>query len=112
MKGYFDYDSDTIEKKVDENKMGNYAIGIITNDGKFIPKYIGRSDKYDLIERIKSHLKEFKDCTHFKYSYATSEKEAFEKECENYHDFKPKYNKIHPDKPNNTKYECPYCPDN
>jgi hypothetical protein len=49
----------------------------------------------------------------FKYSYAYFPKAAFEKEYENYHDFgddKLLDNKIHPDRPDNSKnWLCPKC---
>ena len=40
-------------------------------------------------------------------------KEAFEKECRNYHDFGGDDgildNKVHPDRPERTDYDCPIC---
>lgn len=40
-------------------------------------------------------------------------KEAFEKECKNYHDFGGDIgsldNDIHPDRPEGKEYECPIC---
>jgi hypothetical protein len=46
-------------------------------------KYVGRSDS-DLKARLLSHVSSgrYKE---FKYSYATSPKAAFEKECQNFH---------------------------
>ena len=49
----------------------------------------------------------------FKFSYANNAKEAFEKECRNYHDFGGDDgildNKVHPDRPERTEYDCPIC---
>ena len=47
------------------------------------------------------------------FSYAENSKEAFEKECKNYHDFGGDIgsldNDIHPDRPEGKDYECPIC---
>lgn len=90
-------------------KYGNYAFGIINKNNKFCPSYVGRSD-FGLLTEINQQIDKGKadGCTHFKYSTADSPTEAYEKECQNYHDFKPKYNKEHPDKPkDNGHYSCP-----
>jgi hypothetical protein len=97
---------------VPDSVKGNYAFGYINeiNDA-FVVKYVGRSDS-DLKKEIKQQMKTHraKGCTHFKYSIAKSVKEAFEKECKNYHDFGESeclYNDIHPAKPAGTEYKCP-----
>ena len=38
-----------------------------------------------------------------------SSKEAYEKECKNYHDFHALLNKIHLDRPDGASYHCPVC---
>ena len=101
-----------VNKRVPENVMGNYAFlqkKWLTDE--YLVRYVGRSDS-DLKKEIKQQVKtdRAKGCTHFKYSIAKSVKEAFEKECKNYHDFGESeclYNDIHPAKPAGTKYECP-----
>ncbi len=92
---------------------GNYALGYMEKDidgkNKFIVKYIGRSD-FDLAARLKQHVGE--NYKKFKYSYAKSQKDAFEKECKNYHDFGGNEflnNEIHPDRPEGKNWKCPYC---
>jgi hypothetical protein len=48
----------------------------------------------------------------FKYSYASSPKEAYEKECYNYHNFvrsKKLTNDVHPEKSRNENWKCPVC---
>ena len=97
---------------VPENVIGNYAFGYIDEvKGAFIVCYVGRSDS-DLRKEIKQQMKtdRAEGCTHFKYSLARTTKEAFEKECRNYHDFggsKSLHNDYHPDKPDYTNYKCP-----
>lgn len=97
---------------VPDYKMGNYAFGYIDKeDGAFVVCYVGRSDS-DLKKEIKQQMKtdRAKGCTHFKFSIASTKKEAFEKECRNYHDFGEcdcLNNDIHPAKPAGTEYKCP-----
>ena len=78
---------------------------------EYLVRYVGRPDS-DLKNEIKQQMRtdRAKGCTHFMLSIAKSKKEAFEKECRNYHDFGESeclYNDIHPAKPVGTKYECP-----
>lgn len=106
MNGSYKLDSETINK----TSSGNYALGY-TKDKTFYVKYISRSDS-DLRVRLLSHVLNgrYKE---FEYSYATSAKTAFEKECQNFHDFggiENLDNDIHPDRPSNSKdWECPVC---
>jgi len=88
---------------------GNYALGYTKDNGIFVVEYVGRSDD-DVNGRlhhwVSSKYKEFK------YSYASSAKSAFEKECRNYHDFGGNQkldNEIHPDRPVNSNWQCPVC---
>ena len=95
---------------VPENVIGNYAFGYI-EENIFMVCYVGRSDT-DLRQEIKQQMKtnRAKNCTHFKFSIAKSVKDAFEKECRNYHDFGGAdrlNNQNHPAKPAGTNYTCP-----
>lgn len=108
MLGAFEFERDEINNEITKTSPGNYALGYM-KDNKFIVKYVGRADS-DLNNRIKAHLG--KGYKHFKYSYATSAKVAFEKECRNYHDFGGNVkldNKIHPDSPSDIVRKCPVC---
>lgn len=110
MNGSYKLDSKTVNVTITKTSAGNYALGYI-KDGTFIVKYVGRSDS-DLKTRLLSHVASEK-YDRFKYSYATSPKAAFEKECQNFHDFggiTSLDNTIHPDRPSNSKnWECPIC---
>lgn len=98
-----------VDRVVTRKSAGNYALGYVSDDNTFIVQYVGRSDS-DLNGRLKTWVgKKFKK---FKYSYASSPKAAFEKECENYHDFGESAklaNSSHPDRPNGAGWECPRC---
>ena len=109
MEGPFSLTSIGIDSQITRTAAGNYALGNKNAKGIFIVKYVGRSDS-DVNARLKQHL----DSGHemFKYSYATSPKAAFEKECKNFHDFGENgklENEIHPDRPNDSRWKCPYC---
>ena len=108
MNGPFALKTDVIDKEVNRKTHANYALGYNDqSDGKLVVCYVGRSDT-DVNDRLKKWIGK---TTHalFKYSYAASPKEAFEKECNNYHDFTPKENTIHPDRPENSGWKCPRC---
>lgn len=99
-------------KNIDENftrkEPGNYALGYMDANSVFIVKYVGRSDT-DLNDRLHKHLGESYPL--FKAKYASSPKTAFEKECQNWHDFgglEGKLdNKIHPGEPTDASWKCP-----
>ena len=109
MEGPYNFTSSEIDRVVTRTSYGNYALGYTKDDGTFIVQYVGRSDtdvNLELKARLTSKYK------HFKYSYATSPKAAFEKECHNYHDFggsEKLDNKIHPSRPADTNWKCPVC---
>ncbi|MGD8306661.1 MAG: hypothetical protein PVF17_08410 [Ignavibacteria bacterium] len=111
MQGPYSLDEKTIDKVVTDTSSGNYALGKTNStNGKFIVKYVGRADG-DINARLKQWSKKSK-YAQFKANYAASIKEAFEKECQNFHDFGGSAkldNEIHPDRPKGKDYECPFC---
>jgi len=109
MQGPYVYTSAKIGEVVTQTSAGNYALGYTKEDNTFIVQYVGRSDS-DVNQELKAKLNgKYKK---FKYSYASSPKAAFEKECRNYHDFGTNEkldNQNHPDRPNNANWKCPVC---
>ena len=109
MSGPYVFTSTKIDEVVTRTSAGNYALGYTKDDGTYMVQYVGRSDT-DLNQELKVRLSyKYKK---FKYSYATSPKDAFEKECQNYHDFGGSvslHNKYHPDRPDDTNWKCPIC---
>jgi hypothetical protein len=107
--GPLDFEEVAIKKKVAEDSIGNFALGYVKQStGGFVPKYVGRSDS-DVRGELLAKL-ETKSPTRqkFKFDYAHSVKEAFDMECENYHDFiKQLENEIHPRRPDGKDYPCP-----
>ena len=96
---------DNIEKYVKPKKVGNFALGTL-KDSKFVPKYVGRSDK-DLQLCLKKYIG--LQYTYFKFKYAGSPIKAFIRECSNYHNFQRQLdNDKHPEKPEGVDADCPY----
>ncbi len=93
MTGPFALTGPVVDLVVRQGLPGNYALGYDSN-GTYIVRYVGRSYSY------------------FMYSYASSPKSAFEKECKNYHDFggsESLDNEQHPDRPDGTDWTCQFC---
>lgn len=110
LEGPWDLTDETVDEMVTETKPGNYALGFVNDNGTFIVRYVGRSDD-DLNVRLHDWTNKPR-YPQFKASYASSPKAAFEKECQNYHDFggvEKLDNEIHPDRPEGTEWECPVC---
>jgi hypothetical protein len=114
MRGPYALNMRSVDDYVEKSCIGNYALGFLGDKGEFYIQYVGRSDT-DLNARIKAHIGEKastgNDYLFFKFSYSASAKEAYEKECINYHDFS-RYtldNEVHPDRPDNSNLNCPVC---
>lgn len=108
---------DEIDRLVADGRKGNYAFGYLNDRGAFIVRYVGRSDS-DLKDRIKHGITDMgEDKTlryeRFKFSYADTVEDAYNKECQNYHDFGGPdgclANKVHPAKPEGYTRNCPVC---
>ena len=114
MNGPFEFDVETIEANVSDKRIGNYALGYKNEkSGNFVVCYVGRATDQPLKERLKQHIGEHpKKYKYFKYSYASTPKEAYLKECINYHDFGDGgslFNEYHPSKIPGDDTLCPIC---
>lgn len=109
MSGTYLFTFEKIDEVVAKKSLGNYALGFTNDNGTFIVQYVGRSDT-DLNQELKKkYCESYKK---FKFSYAKSPKAAFEKECQNYHDFGKSvglHNTHHPVHSDGTDWECPVC---
>lgn len=98
-----------------KDSAGAYALGHVEtkkeNDEEtktFYVNYVGRSDD-DIKGRLKKWVGKY---PRFKFEYYGSPKEAFEKECNLYHDWGEKEtldNDRHPERPKNKNWKCPRC---
>lgn len=109
--------TDEIDKMIAPGRKGNYAYGYLNQCGSFTVRYVGRSDA-DLNDRVKHGIADMNEgkalrYERFKFSYADTAIDAYEKECRNYHDFGGEnnllVNKDHPAKPEGYKGKCPVC---
>jgi len=80
-------------------------------DGGPVEATVGRSDHDNEGLNGGLHQHDFDTsksrCTHFKFDYCASAKEAFERASTIYHEFDPSLNKEHPPRPAGTNYLCP-----
>jgi len=103
--GPFRLTFEEIDLAVRERQPGVYALGTCDTVGRFAIMSVGRSDV-----DIKSRLREVIGAgTHFKFDTFATEREAFEKECELFHDIQPPGNFIHPGRPAGSTLRCPRC---
>lgn len=109
MKGPYRLTLEEIDRQVPTVHAGNFAVGYRTDSGAFVVRYVGRADA-DLNRTLKEQ--ETDGSTWFAWAYAASEKEAFDRECRNYHDFAETAgleNEEHPEPVAGTKWRCPVC---
>ena len=102
--GPFQLTRQGIEAHLQSDSPGVYALGNSRED-LFITGYIGRAT--DLRESLKAHIPGPYQL--FKFAYALSDRDAFEKQCELYHEFVGLDNIHHPCPPDRTALLCPRC---
>lgn len=98
MNGPYDYTSDQIDFFIQDGMIGNYMLGKV-EDTAFVVQYVGRADA-DLNAELKQRLG--RGYSKFKFSFAGSIREAFERQCLDYHEFGGKVdldNEQHPIRP-------------
>ena len=101
-----------VAEVVTRTSAGNYALGRAQENGNgFCVLYVGRSDG-DLARELHGWVGENARYKAFIFSYARDPKTAFEKECEDFHDFggtERLDNAGHPQRPTETDWLCPRC---
>lgn len=100
----FSLDHDRINQKIIYASPGVYVLDATTSGG-FTVSYTGRSDT-DVNKRLHDWVGKYK---YFKFAYSSSPKDAFEGECNLYHDYRPADNAVHPARPNGSGWKCPRC---
>jgi hypothetical protein len=110
MRGPFDFTREKIDLLV-EKKPGNFALGRLDPaTKKMVVNTVGRADT-DLNAKLKELLSK-PQYKAFKFSQAADSKAAYDKECNNWHDFGGKTRldcKTHPVKPEGSDWKCPKC---
>jgi hypothetical protein len=103
--GPFPLSSDSIDEELVDECPGAYALGFIDRFGRFSITYVGSAGE-DLKSKLKSHIG---TATQFKFRHFVQQRQAFEKECEMFHQFMPVGNFLHPSRPRDTDWTCPKC---
>ena len=103
--GPFALVSDAIEEELVPNCPGAYALGFTDRLGRFSITYVGSAGE-DLKNKLKGHIG---TAQQFKFRHFAQQRQAFEKECEMFHQFMPTGNFLHPGRPSGTNWLCPKC---
>ncbi|MFZ4809691.1 MAG: hypothetical protein ACOYLQ_20750, partial [Hyphomicrobiaceae bacterium] len=96
---------DEVNKVIVRKAPGTFVLGHKDLEGRFLVSMVSRSDT-DVKTRLCDYIG---TATQFKYALYPTSKEAFEKECQLFHDFEPPNNIVHPSRPQGTTWECPRC---
>jgi len=127
MDGPFALDPNEIVRVVGRNGPGNFALGRLNKDKRFVVQYVGRDDmnvrdsllnaahsasgKPGLLGRL---FGKDEGAQAFKFSYAADAEAAYGKHCRTYHGFNSANqldNSRHPKPPPGTIAKCPICGD-
>ena len=105
LRGPFTLAADAIDEELVDDCPGAYALGFIDQLGRFSITFVGSAG-----EDLKSALKErIGTAPQFKFKHFAQQRQAFEKECEMFHQFMPMGNFLHPSRPPGTDWTCPNC---
>lgn len=105
LRGPFALTDEVIDQEVSPSRPGAYVLENFGDPPEFRVDYVGRSDT-DVNNQLHVHVGSYK---RFRYEYCDSAQAAFERECSLYHDFEPRDNPIHPQRPPGTRWKCPRC---
>ena len=105
LRGPFALAADSIDEELVDDCPGAYALGFIDHFGRFSITFVGSAG-----ESLKSELKaRIGTAPQFKFRHFALQSQAFEKECEMFHDFMPVGNFLHPSRPPGSGWTCPRC---
>ena len=105
LQGPYPLSIDAINDEIVEGRPGAFALGYIDNLGRFCVTYVG-SSQGDLKSKLKERIG---TAQFFKFRHIATDRGAFEKECELFHDFRPAGNFMHPSRPKDSNWTCPRC---
>jgi len=102
----FPFTLQAIEDEVRRTAPGAYVLDPPESRVRVAGAFVGRSDT-DVANNLIRHLKTgYKT---FAYTYVKSPLEAYNIECEMWHEWKPAPNPLHPSVPAGIKTLCPVC---
>ena len=105
LRGPFPLAPDAIEEELVDKCPGAYALGFVDHLGRFSITYVGSAGE-DLKSKLRSHIG---TAAQFKFRHFAEQRQAFEKECEMFHQFMPTGNFLHPSRPHGADWTCPRC---
>lgn len=103
--GPFKLNYNEINLVVSQGHCGVFALGEINADRRFAISFVGAGYadvRRALMDRIGT-------ANMFKLQAGMTPHTAFVKLCEMFHTFHPSGNFVHPERPEGTTYQCPYC---
>jgi hypothetical protein len=105
LRGPFPLAPETIDEELADRCPGTYTLGFTDNLGRFAITYVGSAGE-DLKSKLRAHIG---TASQFKFRHFADQKQAFEKECEIFHQFMPGGNFLHPSRPPGADWMCPRC---
>lgn len=105
LKGPHELSFDRLEQVLPKARTGIFALGYVDREGRFRVQSVGRDD-YDVRARLCELIG---SSVMFKFAVLPTPREAFEKECELFHNLRPPSTVIHPARQRGTDWLCPHC---
>lgn len=105
LNGPYDLTYDTLTKVLPKAGGGVFALGYVDSASRFRVQRVGRDP--NSLRRYLSSL--IGSGNQFKYRITMTEREAFEIECQLFHELRPPSNFSHPDRPMGSGWRCPHC---
>jgi hypothetical protein len=105
LQGPFSLSFEVVDREVPRHVPGVYVVGYVDPDGWFRIENVGRSDD-DLRGALDARIG---TASHFKFLAMPTADQAFARECQIFHDFKPPGTRCHPEPPADSDRDCPRC---
>ena len=104
--GPYGLTEEDIQHNVSGALAGAYALGISDAKLGFVVKFVGRSSD-DVRGKLLIHTPDRHP--EFCFTYCRNEEEAYRRECELYHAYRPPDNLVHPAPPLRSSLRCSVC---
>ena len=111
--GPFQLTVDDVRSSVTKRLPGSFVLGTLDPSGTFTPRVVGRA-VMDVRRELELQTRLSGEFNAFQFRYAASPKEAFEQQCNDFHECGECVgleNKKHPARPSHTDWLCPVCRD-
>jgi hypothetical protein len=105
LRGPFSLASDDIDGELVDHCPGTYVLGFTDYLGRFSITFVGSAGE-DLKLKLRGHIG---TALQFKFRHFADQRQAFERECQIFHQYMPSGNFLHPSRPRGTDWTCPRC---